>query len=45
VSDVPTGPGAGAPSDQPSEDEIRAYLGQLREAPIDQIVAEATEAR
>jgi hypothetical protein len=43
VSDMPTSgvPGAGG---QPSEEELRAALGQLRAAPVDQIVAEVASA-
>jgi hypothetical protein len=37
VSDVPMDPNADA---QPSEEEVRAYLGQLRAAPADQVLAE-----
>jgi hypothetical protein len=48
VSDVhggPGGPGAAGPaSEQPSEEELRAALGQLRGAPVDQIVAEVASA-
>ena len=44
MSDVPrpdAPPGAaGAGGDQPTEEELRAYLGQLREAPADQVLAE-----
>lgn len=40
MSDVPTDPTAGGPEGQPSEEEIRAYLGQLRSAPVDQVLAE-----
>jgi len=40
VSDMPTGPTAGAPDGQPSEEEVRAYIAQLRGAGIDQILAE-----
>jgi hypothetical protein len=49
VSDVPTG-AAGAsgpgqvPGDEPTEEEVRAYLGQLRAAPVDQVVAEVASA-
>lgn len=39
MSDVPTDPTAGQPG-QPSEEEVRAYLGQLRAAPVDQVLAE-----
>jgi hypothetical protein len=37
VSDVPMDPNADG---QPSEEEVRAYLGQLRAAPADQVLAE-----
>jgi hypothetical protein len=41
VSDAPTDPTAGQPGgQQPSEEEVRAYLGQLRAAPVDQVLAE-----
>jgi hypothetical protein len=35
-----TPPPAGAGGQQPSEEEIRAYLGQLRQAPAEQVLAE-----
>jgi hypothetical protein len=49
VSDVPTsggpgGPGPTGPGGQPSEEELRAALGQLRGAPVDQVVAEVASA-
>lgn len=48
MSDVPFDPtrAAGAPGadDQPSEEEIRAYVAQLRAAPVDQVVAEVVQA-
>lgn len=31
------------PQDGPSEEEVRAYLGQMRGAPVDQIVAELVQ--
>lgn len=42
MSDVPRpdAGAAGAGGDQPTEEELRAYLGQLREAPADQVLAE-----
>lgn len=41
MSDVPMDPSAaGGGEDQPSEEEVRAYLGQLRAAPADQVLAE-----
>lgn len=40
MSDMPTDPTAGAPGGQPSEEEVRAYIAQLRGAGIDQILAE-----
>lgn len=36
----PTPQGAAGAAGQPSEEEVRAYLGQLRGAPVDQILAE-----
>jgi hypothetical protein len=39
MSDAPTGPEAG-----PSEEELRAALGQLRDAPVDQVLAEVASA-
>ena len=48
MSDIPTDPtGAGGPPGQegePSEEEVRAYLSQLRSAPVDQVVAEVASA-
>jgi hypothetical protein len=46
VSDVPFDPAAGQPGtgEQPSEEEIRAYLSQLRAAPVDQVIAEVASA-
>jgi hypothetical protein len=46
VSDMPTSGGPGGPGagGQPSEEELRAALGQLRAAPVDQIVAEVASA-
>lgn len=41
MADVPTDPRQGG---QPSEEELRAALGQLRGAPVDQIVAEVASA-
>lgn len=35
---------AGQPSEQPSEEEVRAYLSQLRGAPAEQVVAEVVSA-
>jgi hypothetical protein len=35
---------AAGPGDQPSEEEVRAYLGQLRGAPAEQVVAEVVSA-
>ena len=46
MSDVPTDPTAGGqaggtqPGQEPSEEEVRAYLAQLRSAPVDQVLAE-----
>jgi len=47
VSDVPFDPSTAADlggQQQPSEEEIRAYLSQLREAPVDQVLAEVVNA-
>jgi hypothetical protein len=46
VSDVPSDPlgQAAAGGQEPSEEEIRAYLGQLRSAPADQVLAEVSSA-
>jgi len=47
VSDVPFDPSTAADlggQQQPSEEEIRAYLSQLREAPVDQVLAEVSNA-
>jgi hypothetical protein len=49
VSDVPSDPlsraaRGGGEGDEPSEEEIRAYLGQLRSAPVDQVIAEVSSA-
>jgi hypothetical protein len=46
VSDNPSsGPaGAGGAPGQPSEEELREALGQLRGAPVDQVVAEVASA-
>ncbi len=47
MSDVPFDPSTaadlGGPK-QPSEEEIRAYLSQLRQAPVDQVLAEVVNA-
>ncbi|MFP4312150.1 MAG: hypothetical protein ACLFS9_09265 [Nitriliruptoraceae bacterium] len=47
MSDVPFDPSLaadlGGPK-QPSEEEIRAYLAQLRQAPVDQVLAEVVNA-
>lgn len=47
MSDAPFDPttaaAAGEP-DQPSEEEVRAYVAQLRAAPVDQVVAEVVSA-
>ncbi|MTV25601.1 hypothetical protein FTX61_09295 [Nitriliruptoraceae bacterium ZYF776] len=34
----------GGQGEQPSEEEVRAYLGQLRAAPVEQVVAEVVSA-
>lgn len=47
MSDVPFDPSTAADlggQQQPSEEEIRAYLSQLREAPVDQVLAEVANA-
>jgi hypothetical protein len=47
VSNVPTDPtgaGAAGSADQPSEEEVREYLTQLRGAPVEQVVAEVASA-
>jgi hypothetical protein len=49
VSDVPSDPtaqagGSAGEGGEPSEEEIRAYLGQLRSAPVDQVLAEVSSA-
>jgi hypothetical protein len=47
VSDVPFDPSTAADlggPQQPSEEEIRAYLSQLRQAPVDQVLAEVVNA-
>jgi hypothetical protein len=48
VSDTPNDPASAAagqaPGQEPSEEEIRAYLGQLREAPVDQVLSEILSA-
>ena len=47
MSDVPFDPSTAADlggQQQPSEEEIRAYLSQLREAPVDQVIAEVVNA-
>lgn len=40
MSDQPAAPGGG----EPSEEEVRAYVDQLRRAPADQVVAEVASA-
>lgn len=46
MSDVPFDPTAGSAEgqQQPSEEEVRAYLAELREAPVDQVLAEVVNA-
>lgn len=47
MSDVPSDPlgqAAAGGGQEPSEEEIRAYLGQLRSAPADQVLAEVSSA-
>ncbi|MFA9445605.1 hypothetical protein [Egicoccus sp. AB-alg6-2] len=43
MSDVPFDPSQ-ASGQEPSEEEVRAYLGQLRAAPVEQVVAEVASA-
>lgn len=43
MSDVPFDPSQAA-GQEPSEEEVRAYLGQLRVAPVEQVVAEVASA-
>lgn len=47
MSDVPNDPTAmsGQPgADEPTEEEVRAYISQLRGAPVDQVIAEVSSA-
>ena len=47
MSDVPndpTGATGGGGDEQPSQEEVRAYLEQLRSAPVEQVVAEVASA-
>ncbi|MEX2504458.1 MAG: hypothetical protein WD378_06385 [Egicoccus sp.] len=44
MSDVPFDPNQAAAGQEPSEEEVRAYLGQLRAAPVEQVVAEVASA-
>ena len=47
MSDVPndlTGATGGGGGEQPSQEEVRAYLEQLRTAPVEQVVAEVASA-
>ncbi len=44
MSDQPGMPGRPDEPGQPSEEEVRAYLGQLRGAPVEQVVAEVVSA-
>jgi hypothetical protein len=47
MSDVPPSAMPGGPDDLPgdgpSEEEVRAYLGQMRQAPVEQVVAEVLQ--
>jgi hypothetical protein len=40
----PTAAEAGGAGREPTEEEVRAYLGELRAAPVDQVVAEVASA-
>ncbi|MFP4634757.1 MAG: hypothetical protein ACLFRD_02755 [Nitriliruptoraceae bacterium] len=45
MSETPTDPsGAAGGAEQPSEEEVRAYLAQLRDAPVEQVLAEVSSA-
>jgi hypothetical protein len=44
VSAGPTDPSQPGQQAEPTEEEVRAYLGQLRAAPADQVVAEVASA-
>jgi hypothetical protein len=44
VSAGPTDPSQQGQQREPTEEEVRAYLGQLRAAPVDQVVAEVASA-
>jgi hypothetical protein len=44
VSAGPTDPAQHGQQREPTEEEVRAYLGQLRAAPVDQVVAEVASA-
>jgi hypothetical protein len=44
VSAGPTDPTQPGQDREPTEEEVRAYLGQLRAAPVDQVVAEVASA-
>jgi hypothetical protein len=44
VSAGPTDPNPSGEQREPTEEEVRAYLGQLRAAPVDQVVAEVASA-
>ncbi len=44
MSDQPGAPQPGAGQEQPSEEEVREYLSQLRDAPVEQVVAEVCSA-
>jgi hypothetical protein len=44
VSAGPTDPSQPGQQAEPTEEEVRAYLGQLRAAPVDQVVAEVASA-
>lgn len=40
---MPGGAPGDLPGDGPSEEEVRAYLGQMRQAPVEQVVAEVLQ--
>lgn len=40
---MPGGMPGDMPEDGPSEEEVRAYLGQMRQAPVEQVIAEVLQ--